>query len=778
MFPSQPKKSGETRGTLPAAILLFSSVLFSTTDTAQSAAVPSEEIPEILVTAQKREQRLQDVPISVTAVTADEIARTGAREFNDLLTSIPGVSYSASQTGLSRYSIRGVSTAAASPTVGLYLDDVSLITLNNSFSGAADPMLLDLERVEVLKGPQGTLYGGSAMGGAIKFVSHKPVLDQFSVSASADVASVDHGGVYRRGELIVNMPLIDERLGVRVVGAYRFDAGYINNVPNGTVQVWTESATSPPAPFTPVTYPSQSAFARSDFNERTTSTGRISVEYVPLEGLTISPIVTIQRTVQANPDEFFSNLPQFENTARFGQPTRDDLDVYSLDVTQQFAGFSVTSLSGYVDRTIQLDRDFSLFIGLLFPPLLPQDSASATTTSSRTFTQELRLASVDSPSPVKWIVGMYYSHQQDHFSQGINTEGGGNFFGSGTDRVYSGDIRTETLQEALFGDATYRLNGNWSLSAGFRWFDVRQRIDGAFGGVLNGGSTAIEGRRSTNVGVTPKVSLGYQLLKDHLLYASVGKGFRPGGPNDYDANIPICSGDLKLLGIGRAPESYQSDDLWTYELGSKNEFGKMARINAALYYTNWKNIQQQVTLPTCAVPFTENVGAAVVKGAEVSAESALGMGIRVGGEFSYSATRITESTVAVSAQVGQELLDTPKWTGSAFAEYEFLRTARWHGSVRADYEYHGANLRQFTSLVSVTYPNGSVGQLPDATQIQAAYHVVNVNLNVAHGAMHYRLYVDNLTDAAPYLDFRRAPGFSAATTLRPRTIGLSASATF
>jgi outer membrane receptor protein involved in Fe transport len=747
--------------------------------TAQSMAVPSEEIPEIVVTAQKREQRLQEVPISIGAITGDEIERTGASEFKDLLLSIPGVSYSASQTGLARYSIRGISTDAANPTVGLYLDDVSLITINNSFAGAANPLLVDLDRVEVLKGPQGTIYGASAMGGAIKFVSRKPVLDIFSVSAAVDIASVDHGGISYSGESILNLPLIDHRLAIRVAGAYHLDAGYINNIPNGEVQVWPESATAPPAPFMPVTYPSQSTFARSDFNERSTTLARVSIEYVPSDTLTVSPIVTMQRTDQANPDEFFTNLPQFENTARFNQPTYDDLNVYSLNVTKQLGGFSLISLTGYVDRTIQLDRDFSLFIGLLVPALLPANSNAITTTNSKTLTQELRLGSSDVTSLLKWTVGMYYSHQHDDYDHSVETVGAGTFFDSGTDITYRGNIQTVTTQEAIFGDATYTLDARWDLNAGFRWFDIRQTIDGSFGGVFNGGNSEIDDRRSTNIGITPKVSVTYRPFNDHLLYASAGKGFRPGGPNDYNANIPICHGDLQRLGIGSAPQAYQSDNLWTYELGTKNEFeNRHALINAAVYYTDWKNIQQQVTLPTCAITFTENVGAATVKGAELSADFTVGSAITVGGGVSYTATRITESTVGVSAKVGQELLDTPKWTGSSYAKYEFLHAAAWRASVRADYEYHGANLRQFNSLFSVTYPNGTLGDIPDATQIQGAYHVVNINLNVSNGTTHYRLYVDNLTDTASYLDFRRAPGFSAATTLRPRTIGISVRTSF
>jgi iron complex outermembrane receptor protein len=186
VFPSQPRKSGETRATLPSVVLLVGGALFRTMVTAQSTAVPSEEIPEIVVTAQKREQLAQDIAISISAITGDELDRLADRDFHDILLSIPGVSYSGEESGLTRYSIRGISTTASNPTVGIYLNDVSLVTLSTNFAGAVDLMLVDLRRVEVLKGPQGTLYGGSAMGGAIKYVTRNPVLDQFAVTAAGN----------------------------------------------------------------------------------------------------------------------------------------------------------------------------------------------------------------------------------------------------------------------------------------------------------------------------------------------------------------------------------------------------------------------------------------------------------------------------------------------------------------------------------------------------------------------------------------------------------------
>ena len=737
----------------------------------------SAQTPEIIVTAEKRDQRAADIPMSLNVVTAADIETRGARDFLDVLLSIPGVSYSATESGLTRYSIRGVSTSAASPTVGIYLDDISLLTIGTSFSGAADPMLVDLDRIEVLKGPQGTLYGGSALGGAIKYVTRRPQLDRFEVTANAGIASVAYGGLSYNADSFANFPLVGGVLALRLGAGYRYDAGFVDNVANGEVQVWPRSATSPPAAYQPVTYPSQSSFVRDNYNQRNTTTGRISLLYRPEESLKVTPTATVQRSDHGNPDEFFTNLSGFEDTNRFRQPTRDDLGVFSLEVTQSVGAVELTSLSGYLERRLELDRDFSLFIAELAPPLLPNDSYNVSVTKTGTISQELRVASVDPHARLKWTLGAFYSHQHDDFNQFIHTLGAGAYYGTGTDIIYSGDQLTHTSQAAVFGDMTYMFARHWNLSAGVRWFNIRQRIDAVFDGVFNGGHTEVDGKRSTDAGATPKVALSYQPDERHLLYTSASKGFRPGGPNRFDINSPLCAPDLARLGLTRAPSDYDPDSLWTYELGSKNQFPGGV-LDAAVFYTDWKNIQQQVTLMSCAFPFTGNVGAATVKGAELSAQSDVIARTSVGGNVTYTRSRITQSAPGVSAQVGQELLDTPRWMANAHIELHFLQTAGWNGTARGEYQYHGANLRQFESLAAVTYADGTLGQIPDATQVQAAYHVVNASVDLASGPTHYRLYVDNLTDAAPYLDFRRAPGFSAATTLRPRTVGVGVSTVF
>ena len=760
------------------ATAAFCVILCSRLAFAEATVSAQDELSQIVVTAQKREETARSIPMSIVAISAASIDDASPEGFHELLLSVPGLSYSASEVALARYSIRGVSTAAANPTVGIYLDDLSLATMNSSFAGAIDPQLFDLDRIEVLEGPQGTLYGGNAMGGAIKYVTKKPLLDSVSISAATSVGSVEHGGISYGVESTFNFPLVPEHLAMRIGASYRWDAGYINNIAGGSTQDWSRSADASNLPFRPLEYNSLSQFSASDFNGRSTTVSRASLEFVPIESLSIRPSVTVQRSDQANPDEFFTNLPNFESADRFAQPTRDRLNIFSLEIAAQADRFTLTSLTGEVDRRLTLERDFSLNLGALIPAIFADDSHNDSVTSTKTLSEEIRVSSPEH-APVRWILGLYYSHQKTDFRQQINTVGSGAFFGTETDLTYFGDQRTDAEQKAVFADLNYPI-GHWNIGMGTRYFHTNQRVDSLTGGVLNGGTNIVAGRTSIDTGSTPRVSISYTLPNtDHLLYASAGKGFRPGGPNLYDSTSPLCSADLERLGLTRLPQSYQSDGLWTYELGSKSLFSEgHAQVNAAAFYTNWTRIQQQVTLPTCAFPFTGNVGAALIKGAELSLEIRPLEKLTIAASLAYVDSRVTESATGVPAQVGQELLDTPRWSGSIGARYRVALGPSTTGALHLDFGYHGANLREFASVAPVTYANGVMGVIADATQVQQAYRVVNLGLEVQHNQISYRLYVDNLLDSAPYLDFRRPPGFSAADTLRPRTIGLSGRASY
>jgi iron complex outermembrane receptor protein len=737
-------------------------------------AADEDTLAEIVVTAQKREQKLQDVPISVSAVSGADLDSSGAHDFRDVLLSIPGLSYSGTEPGQSNYSIRGVSTGASSPTTGLYLDDVSVLSIATNFSGATDLPLFDLDRVEVLKGPQGTLYGGSAMGGAIKYVTRQPDLDHFGVSVAGGVATTDGGAISYNGESVLNAPIVDGMVGMRIGVMYRDDGGYIDYIPNAQGVWLNRSATVPPAAYAPAPFASAGTVNDTDANTTRNTSGRISFKIALDSGLTLVPQATIQRIYEAAPPWYWANLPDFQTAARMAQPTHDNLNLFSLPITQPLGPVTVTSLTAYWDRQRDWDRDYTFFIAGLIPALLSHDSANFSDTETRTFSEELRLASSNPGDALKWTTGILYQHQTDQLTQIINTVGAGDVFGTGTDNTYTGVQATTTTQYAAFGDVTYSITSQWDASVGLRYFDIDQSYHANFVGVLNGGTTDISGKHSADVGFNPKFSVSYRPLDDHLLYATASKGFRPGGPNRFNTASPLCAPDFAKLGISSAPAAYTSDKLWTYELGSKNTFNSGRTIlNAAVFYTDWQDIQQQVNLPTCGFQFIGNVGAASIKGGELELKSILVPGLTGGAVASYTDSRITSTAAGVSAQVGQPLLDTPKWTSSVYLEVSLPNVSGWDSHIRADYSYHGSNIRQFDSTSLVTLPSGASGLVANESQLQHAYKVGNVALETEKGVWQLRLYVDNVTNTVPIID-DESEVFNTpnVTTLRPRTVGV------
>jgi iron complex outermembrane receptor protein len=736
-------------------------------------------LEEIVVTAQKREQKLQDVPMAVTAVSGTQLEQQGITQFQDLLRSVPGVSFAGVEPGQSRYAIRGVSTEASSPTVGVYLDDISLVSISTGFAGAIDPVFFDMERVEVLKGPQGTLYGGSAMGGAIKYVSRQPMIDETTFSTAAGLATTRGGDLTYETEGVANIPLVAEKLALRGGVSYRRTGGYVDNVANAQTEVWTRSTTMPPAPIEPTRYSTLSTFNGDDINERDLLAVRLSAKYTPTDTFAVVPAVFYQQSEKDASDAFFTNLPEFQTSDRFAAPTKDDVGVYSLTVTNDFGGATLTSITAYVDREINLDGDYSLFIGFLVPDFLPLNSYNSSDTTTETFTQELRLSGDAFGGRLQWVGGVFYGDQEDRLLQTVTTVGAGVPSGVGMDVTYFGDQRTDSKQFAAFGELTYEIVPTLDLTLGLRYFEADQTVNGDFDGLFNGGPSTVDNMKSKEDGFTPKVGLTWRATEDNMLYTTAGKGFRQGGPNRFNTNSPLCAPDFERLGIDRVPASFNPDTLWTYEVGSKNQvLNGSATVNAAVFYTDWSKIQQQVGLPTCGFQFVGNVGAAEIKGAELAIEAAVTDSLTLGGTASYTDAEITESSPGVSAQVGQSVLDTPEWMGNVYGDYKFQLSATMDATLRAEYQYRGSSLRQFDTTMLVTYPDGSSADVGNMAQVQDSYDIVNANFTVFRGDWQYRLYINNLLDEAPYLDFSRAGGASSGTTLRPRTIGVGARVNF
>ncbi len=742
---------------------------------AEAQATPTAEEPaqvgEIVVTARKRAERLQDAPLSVTAFSEADLRQGGARDFKDVIGKTPGVSFSGAELGQSRYSIRGVSTTSPSPTVGIYLDDVSLLTTTSAFSGAADPVFFDFSRVEVLKGPQGTLYGGSAMGGAIKYVSHPPVLDEKSVDLAAGLSSTAHGGTSYQGEAVFNLPVVEDKLAIRGGLIYRDDAGYVDNIPGAPV-VDVRTSTTPPPTLTPLVRPSMSTRSAKDQNSSTVVGMKLSALWEPDPTLQITPSAFHQVYRQKNTGVFWTNLPGLQSSFRIAQPTRDELGVYTLTAVKSLDGVDLTWLTGYVDRSVQFDRDYSFYIATLVPSLFGFTSPNASDSDTTTFSQELRAASSDPSARLRWTAGLYYARQRNELDQTVQTLGVGPVLGTGTDTVYHGNTISRLTQYAAFADLTYEILPNLDATVALRYFKIEQSIDTTGDGVLNGGSTRGSARTRED-GVNPKFELAYRATADSLIYASAAKGFRPGGGNPFAVAPSLCQADLAALGLSSVPVAFQSDKLWTYELGSKNQFlDRRLTLNGAVFYTDWQNIQQNVFLPSCGFSFNGNVGAAEIKGAELAFQLEVLEGLTVSGAASYTDAKISETSPGVSAKAGQPVLDTPKWIANGSIAYRFPVWGDGTATAKLDYQHHGSSLRMFEDRYMVATPAGPVAA-PNLTQRQEAYDVVNLNLQLDYGRWQYDLFVNNALDADPLLDHNVVSGMEAAVTLRPRTVGLS-----
>lgn len=745
-------------------------------DTTSEAQLSGEEI---VVTARKSSERIQDVPISVTAVSAGALRDRGAADLQDVLRNIPGLSNSGAERSLSRYAIRGLYTAASSPTVGIYLDDISLVTISTTFAGALDPVFFDMERIEVLKGPQGTLYGGSAMGGAIKYVSATPNLDAFGFDGAIGAATTAHGAPSYTGEAIVNVPIVTGKLALRGGVYYRRDGGYVDATP-GDVQTISRSSTPQPL-YTPLRRPSLTTRNDKDINFSDTWAARASLEWAPDETWSIRPQIFHQYYEQADNSHFFLGREGLSSSFRIEQPSTDEATIYSLSVEKDLGGVQFTSLTSQFDRHFTFVRDYSYFVSGLFgqvpslapfePLVYPLVGYNLSDSRTSTFSQEVRLASANPDARFKWLIGGYYSDQDDRLVQSLDEPGTELIFG--TQQLFFGDTFTNTKQYALFGEASFGLFDGFDITAGVRLFEIRQTVAAVNDGPLFGPRAEISGRKSKENGLNPKLGLSYKLTPDSLLFASAAKGFRPGGPNRYPINPVTCGAALAEIGLTEAPDAFESDSLWTYEVGTKNMFsGGRAMVNASAYLTEWDDIQQQIGL-SCGFGFNTNVGKAEVKGFELEGRFEIARGFEIGGTAAYTDTKITEAAPGTGTNRGDPIPLIPKWAATAYAGFSSEMANGWELNLRGEYQYQGRALYDFNQTTTIIYPGGVPGPaIPNPATNQEGFDVVNLSAGLGKGGTKIRLYANNLFDARPLLDVDYVTGSDRARTIRPRTIGV------
>ena len=710
--------------------------------------VPAEKagtLEEIIVTAQKRDEKISETPVSITALSQKDLDAMAATQFRDFATTVPGLSYISTGLGQTQVNLRGVTSGSdISPTVGIYVDEVPFGS-STGFAGASqlalDVGLFDVQRVEILRGPQGTLYGASTMGGLLKYVPVKPDAAAFGGTARAGVSSTEDGGTNYDVSSAVNLPLAREAA-LRLGGFYLHDAGYVDNLQLGQDDVNEADMYG----------------GRADF--LWDASERLSVR-LGLYGQNISRDGSIQADYDLDTREPIDD--ELDQRVALREPFDQHFRLASATVNYRFDFAELTSVTSY-----QTTKSTTFLDGTdLYVPLLQIvagiDFLSAIgvdyTFETDKFVQELRLASTG--EHVDWLVGAFYTTEDSKNTQLVpayDLDGNPVPIDFGTIRLPS------TYDEiAGFTTLTWHATSKLDLTGGLRFSHNSQEHEQMGSGVL--GSSAPK-RESSESPVTYLANLRY-LANDQLMtYLRVASGYRPGGPNvilNDDSGQPL------------APPTFDSDSLTSYEGGIKlsNGDGRFT-VDAAIYQVDWDDIQILVARNGRGV--IGNSGSARSRGAELALTGRPVDALTLVGAFGYTDAQLTEDSPPVTdlgAEKGDPLPNTPKYTAALAADYSF--DVGGHGAGA------GVTWRYIDDRVSGydqnSYPNFALD----------SYDTVDLRGHVDFGKVSVQLYVKNLGDergqvaASTVMASLPIPSLRGpvnVSMLQPRTYGVSVSVGF
>jgi len=741
---------------------------------AQASGQPAftDTLEEVMVTATRRETTIQSTPMSITALSSETLEQTVAKNINDIILDVPSLTAADNGPGNKRYAIRNIQ-AAGEPEVGLYYDEIPIAGLSgeNNDTGAQQPdlNLYDVQRVEVLRGPQGTLYGAGSMGGTLRVIYNRPDLRQFGGGVQFNFADVDHGGTNRDVDAVLNVPIIDSRLGARLAGFYHDDAGYIDQV----------------------------RLAIPSSNSVEAYGGRFNLRAALSDIWMIDLIAFYDNTKAKNG---FQQMPYFGdwNAADFVKtPHDDEFQGYNLISTTDFSSASLTVLGSYQQRRVIQVFDLTPGVFNLVGGTNPATgepncnffnyvecltanapfaffiipTADINNIFMRAWSWETRLQSANS-SRIKWTVGVFGQDRQDvnKTSVGVTTPDGSISIDPSTglamNSIFARQNTDPFQQFAGFGEITYPFTSTLDGTAGLRYSyghktDHYELIQN-FGDPVPGlpGTGFYPKTTYTETATTPKFELTYHPSPDYLYYLLASKGFRFGGPNVPNGFAP------------QLPAPYLADSLWNYEFGYKlTLLGNRLTVNGAFFWIDWSNIQSTSTDPTGAFTFIENGGNATAKGVEleVNAQVTSRLLMNAGVSYTHAALDGPQPVAALpqnQLESGDRLPYVPNWTAVGTATYGFPVSNRHNGFVRGEVQYRSG---QTTALNP---------QSPTYAEL-SAFVVANVRGGVDFGNYSAEIYVNNLTDRVTQIGGTQQLGAPLQiTSLPPRTYGLTLRAKF
>lgn len=729
----------------------------------QSAAAEGE-LQEVVVTAQKTAEQLSSIPISISAISGAALERQNIVSYEDLSRAVPNLSFTNfGGAGQSNIEIRGISSTAGSATTGIYLDEVPIDVQNIYTTGATEPRFFDIDRVEVLRGPQGTIYGASSMGGTLHFVSKAPDLNAYSADAHAQVGGTERGGVNYETDGVLNLPLVEGKTALRVGALYDHESGWIDRVsPAGTI-------------------------ADRKINDVSTTVVRAALELRPLEALSIKPAVFLQRVSSGGQDLFGLDLPRFQSPTLLREAARDEYAITSLTIGYDLGWSDFTSVTGYFWRRDERMIDGTFYDSVFLGDLLQQQfgyggaaiGALAAPTKFNTnvnqFHQELRLSSKPAAPGDRWswIGGLYYARTRtglldDEHIPGFNStfeatyaDTPENVLGAAfpNDLIYYAFTEFVSTQKAVFGQATYSLTPALKVTAGARYEKAEESLSFNSAGFFSGGDPYSGGASGSKT--TPKVAASYEISPDSMVYASATEGFRDGGIN-RPVPLPLCSGDLAGLGLTQAPGSYSSDHLWSYELGGKaHALNGSLSLSGALFDIRWNNIQTDILLPTCTFDIKVNIGSAESRGAELELHQRVNdrFNFTLGGN--YTSAKITAPVTLLGVQRGDHVPGVPEWSLSSAAEFTQPVSADASGYARLNAQLTGRSQ-------GVIYHGDPDFERP-------SYLVMGASAGIRGARYEVNLFVTNLLNQDKVIQRPNIAAVEYGLTVRPRTYGIGAS---
>ncbi len=733
---------------------------------AQDAPAGGSGLEEIIVTANKRgDEALQDVPIAIQAITGDALRNAGSVEFIDFAVRVPSLTFQDLGPGDKKIVIRGINSTGAA-TVGVYYDEAVISADNRNDGGGrnADIRLYDVERIEVLKGPQGTLYGASSESGTVRIITNKPVADEVSGYISGEVSDTEKGGTNNNVNGAINLPIITDKLAMRAVGWFIDNSGYIDasRIPSGPL---------------------------SNINTDETSGGRLSLRFTPTASFTLTGSATYQDTHSDGSSRFtpagelsfgdtangFPPVPGGDliNTDLTRSPWDETIEVYSLTGEYDFDLGNIVATTNYFDRDIRFVFDSSpilFFFGVPIPGITIQPQ------SRRIWSNELRYAS-KFDGPFNFVAGGFYSKEKSDFDvqvvrsndfgeprgpfsrlnedDALINPDGNTFFG----RFDNNRLR----QYALFGEATFEFTPTISGTVGARYFNSRQtsrqETTHPFGG-FGPNPPGILSNRDTDSKTTYKFNLNWKPNEDVLIYATAAQGFRTGGLNQAD--LPFASG---------IPRGFDSDSLWNYELGSKLTLADgRVWFNTAVYHIDWSNIQVRALDATGAFPFTTNAGSATVDGAELDVTARILSGATFTIGASYQNAELTDDQPGPETGPrpvnlgldGDKIPNVPKFIGSVNLDVERPLSGTLNYIVHADVSYRGSS-------------HTTLGRERDGFDVRLdSYALANLRVGIKNDDWTAVIFARNLFDKRAQVDAISSDQDPLALiTVRPRTIGIS-----